>query len=108
MRISHSFAIVGALLALSCAGNEGTVAVDAQWNLTCPSESSVDCGSLGETCLGAIGQRATDLLERFDLKGMGHLMANIYFTHSCTFPILQTRLKMAVAFLKVSLGEFIY
>jgi hypothetical protein len=42
------------------------------------------------------------------LKGMGHLMANIYFTHSCTFPILQTRLKMAVAFLKVSLGEFIY
>jgi hypothetical protein len=39
---------------------------------------------------------------------MGHLMANIYFTHSCTFPTLQTRLKIAVAFLKVSLGEFIY
>src|SRR6056300_1587680 len=44
------------------------------------------------------------------LKGMGHLMANIYCwfrTQSCTFPTLQTRLKMAVAFLKVSLGEFI-
>ena len=37
------------------------------------------------------------------VKGMGHLMANIY----CTFPTLQTRLKIAVACLKVSLGEFI-
>lgn len=33
--------------------------VDAQWNLTCPADSEVDCGSLAtETCLGSVGQRA--------------------------------------------------
>lgn len=43
---------------LSCAGDNGTVAVDAQWNLTCPAGSPVGCGSLGDTCLGEVGQRA--------------------------------------------------
>jgi hypothetical protein len=47
------------LLTLSCAGDDGTVAVDAQWNLTCPVGSEVGCGSLAEdTCLGDVGQRA--------------------------------------------------
>ena len=32
--------------------------VDAQWNLTCPADTEVDCGSLAaETCLGSVGQR---------------------------------------------------
>jgi len=34
------------------------VLVDAQWNLTCPADTEVDCGSLAaETCLGSVGQR---------------------------------------------------
>ena len=32
--------------------------VDAQWNLTCPADREVDCGTLAtETCLGSVGQR---------------------------------------------------
>ena len=45
------------LLALSCADSGGSVVVDAQWNLSCPS-SGADCGSMSPlTCLGAGGQR---------------------------------------------------
>lgn len=49
------------LLALcaSCADGGGAVFVDAQYNLTCPADTAVDCGSFApETCLGAAGQRA--------------------------------------------------
>ena len=47
------------ILALSCAEDGGPVLVDAQWNLTCPADSEVDCGTLAtETCLGSVGQRA--------------------------------------------------
>lgn len=46
------------LLALACNGGNATVAVDAEWNLTCPVGSPVGCGSIGETCLGPVGQRA--------------------------------------------------
>jgi len=46
------------VLALSCAQDGGPVLVDAQWNLTCPADSEVGCGSLAaETCLGSVGQR---------------------------------------------------
>jgi hypothetical protein len=45
------------LLALSCADSGGPVAVDARWNLSCPS-SGVGCGSWAqETCIGNGGQR---------------------------------------------------
>ncbi|UCF45992.1 MAG: hypothetical protein JSU89_02100 [Myxococcales bacterium] len=45
------------LLVLSCADSGGPVAVDAQWNLSCPS-SGVGCGSWAqETCIGNGGQR---------------------------------------------------
>ena len=54
--------IIGAallLLALSCADSGGTVTVDAQWNLSCPSGGAAGCGTLAQdTCLGPIGQRA--------------------------------------------------
>jgi len=46
------------VLAFSCAQDGGPVLVDAQWNLTCPADSEVGCGSLAaETCLGSVGQR---------------------------------------------------
>ena len=48
-----------AVLLVSCASGEGAVFVDAQYNLTCPADTAVDCGSLApETCLGSAGQRA--------------------------------------------------
>ena len=48
-----------AALLVSCASSEGAVFVDAQYNLTCPADTAVDCGSLAQqTCLGAVGQRA--------------------------------------------------
>ena len=44
---------------MSCAGSGGPVSVDAEWNLTCPADSAVECGSLAQkTCLGSVGQRA--------------------------------------------------
>ncbi|MGD8824173.1 MAG: hypothetical protein PVI24_04270 [Myxococcales bacterium] len=40
------------LLVISCANEGGPVAVDATWNLTCPSGGEVDCGAPApETCL---------------------------------------------------------
>ena len=46
-------------LALSCAQNGGAVLVDAQWNLSCPAESAVECGSWAtNSCIGAGSQRA--------------------------------------------------
>ena len=51
--------LLAACLALSCAESGGAVTVDATWNLTCPMDSAVECGSLAsETCLGEFGQRA--------------------------------------------------
>jgi hypothetical protein len=47
------------VLLLSCAESGGPVLVDAEWNLTCPTDSAVDCpGAPAETCLGDGGQRA--------------------------------------------------
>jgi hypothetical protein len=47
------------LLLASCANGEGAVLIDAQYNLTCPLDTAIDCGSLApETCLGPAGQRA--------------------------------------------------
>lgn len=47
------------VLLLSCAESGGPVLVDAEWNLTCPTNSAVDCpGSPADTCLGDGGQRA--------------------------------------------------
>jgi hypothetical protein len=49
------------LLALSCADGTAPVAVDAQWNLTCPADTEVGCGALApETCLGSVGQRTIE------------------------------------------------
>jgi hypothetical protein len=40
-------------------GGVSPVAVDAEWNLTCPAGSAVDCGALvPNTCLGVVGQRS--------------------------------------------------
>jgi len=58
MRISRFACLFVSILALSCAEDGGPVLVDAQWNLTCPADTEVDCGSLAtETCLGSVGQR---------------------------------------------------
>jgi hypothetical protein len=47
------------LLALSCADSGGPVTVDAQWNLSCPTDGVVGCGAFApKTCLGSVGQRA--------------------------------------------------
>jgi len=47
------------LLALSCAESGGPASVDAQWNLTCPVGSDVECpGAPVETCLGEGGERS--------------------------------------------------
>ena len=47
------------LLALSCAESGGTVLVDVEYNLTCPDDTAVGCGSLAsDTCLGSVGQHA--------------------------------------------------
>jgi hypothetical protein len=52
-------ALPALLLALSCAESGGTVMVDVEYNLTCPDDTAVGCGSLApETCLGSVGQRA--------------------------------------------------
>ncbi len=58
------------VLALSCAQDGGPVLVDAQWNLTCPADSEVGCGSSAETCLGSVGQR-TILGEHGELACTG-------------------------------------
>ena len=57
MEIRRFACVMSALFAVSCGGNDGTVMVDAEWNLTCPSGSAVGCGSLGDTCLGPVGRR---------------------------------------------------
>jgi len=47
------------VLALSCAETGGPVSVNAEWNLTCPADSLVDCpGVPATTCLGDGGHRA--------------------------------------------------
>jgi hypothetical protein len=59
MKMSRLMCVVLPVLALSCAESGGPVLVDAPWNLTCPADSEVDCGTLApDTCLGAVGQRA--------------------------------------------------
>jgi hypothetical protein len=57
MKMSRVLCALLPLLALSCADSGGPVAVDARWNLSCPS-SGVGCGSWAqETCIGNGGQR---------------------------------------------------
>lgn len=59
MNTSRFACLFVSILGLSCAAEGGPVLVDAQWNLTCPADSEVDCGTLAtETCLGSVGQRA--------------------------------------------------
>ena len=59
MNTSRFVCLFVSILGLSCAEEGGPVLVDAQWNLTCPADSEVDCGTLAtETCLGSVGQRA--------------------------------------------------
>ncbi|MBT8465978.1 MAG: hypothetical protein HKP36_17025 [Myxococcales bacterium] len=59
LNTSRLLCLFVSILGLSCAEEGGPVLVDAQWNLTCPADSEVDCGSLAtETCLGSVGQRA--------------------------------------------------
>ncbi len=58
LRTTRFVGICCSLLGLACSGGNGTLAVDAEWNLTCPVGSPVGCGSIGDTCLGQVGQRA--------------------------------------------------
>jgi hypothetical protein len=59
MKMSRLMCVLVSVLALSCADSGGPVLVDAQWNLTCPADTGVDCGALApQTCLGTVGQRA--------------------------------------------------
>lgn len=52
MGTTRSLWPVLSLLVISCADGSGPVAVDARWNLTCPSGGSVGCGAPApETCL---------------------------------------------------------
>ena len=58
MKTSRLMCVLLPVLALSCAESGGPVLVDAEWNLTCPRDTEVDCGSLApETCLGTAGNR---------------------------------------------------
>ena len=59
MKTSRLMCLLLPALALSCAESGGPVYVDAQWNLTCPADSAVDCpGESTKSCLGTAGQRA--------------------------------------------------
>jgi hypothetical protein len=52
MKGSHFACFLVSLLVLSCADNDTTATVDAEWNLTCPDDREVGCGSLASgTCL---------------------------------------------------------
>jgi hypothetical protein len=53
MKFSHLACLLGSILVLSCADGDGTVRVVAEWNLSCPADTDVDCGSLADppTCL---------------------------------------------------------
>lgn len=71
MNTSRLACLLLSVLALSCAQDGGPALVDAQWNLTCPADSEVDCGSRApETCLGSVGQR-TILGEHGELACTG-------------------------------------
>jgi hypothetical protein len=57
-KISRIACLLLSALVISCAEDGAAVLVDAQWNLTCPADSEVDCGALApQSCLGAVGQR---------------------------------------------------
>ncbi|MBT8468268.1 MAG: hypothetical protein KJN97_05915 [Deltaproteobacteria bacterium] len=71
MNTSRLAGLLLSVLTLSCAQDGGPVLVDAQWNLTCPADSEVGCGSLAaETCLGSVGLR-TILGEHGELACTG-------------------------------------
>jgi hypothetical protein len=56
--IRRASSLAACLLLASCASGEGPVSVDSSWNLTCPVDSAVGCGSFAEsTCLGDFGHR---------------------------------------------------
>jgi hypothetical protein len=58
MKMGRLVCVLLPALLLSCAESGGSVVVDAQWNLSCPSGGGAGCGSLAdETCLGDGGQR---------------------------------------------------
>lgn len=57
--IRWALGLLIAALAVSCAEGDQAVSVESSWNLSCPVDSGVGCGSLApETCLGAGGQRS--------------------------------------------------
>lgn len=59
MKMSRLMCVLLPVLALSCAETGGPVSVNAEWNLTCPADSLVDCpGVPADTCLGDGGHRA--------------------------------------------------
>ena len=84
------FTTLAMLFALGCSeapggsgGSGGTggaadaVFVDAEWNLTCPADSAVDCGTLApQTCLGDLGQRSF-VGEHGQLACTGHPISAI-------------------------------
>ena len=53
MKVSRLSCLLMPMLALSCASNDSTVRVVAEWNLSCPADTDVDCGSFADppTCL---------------------------------------------------------
>ena len=70
MKTSRLMCLLLPALALSCAESGGSVYVDAQWNLTCPADREVDCGSLADIpCLGSGGRRAIVGEHRQELCG---------------------------------------
>ena len=57
--MSHFTALAGLALAASCAQDGGAVLVDARWNLGCPADTAVGCGSWAtDSCIGEATQRA--------------------------------------------------
>jgi hypothetical protein len=53
MKVSRLSCLLVSMFLLSCADSDGAVRVVAEWNLSCPADTDVDCGSLADppTCL---------------------------------------------------------
>lgn len=53
MKVSRLSCLLVSMLVLSCADTDNTVRVSAEWNLSCPADTDVDCGSFADppTCL---------------------------------------------------------
>ena len=53
MKASRFACLLVSMLALSCASSDAPVSVDAEWNLSCPGDTDVDCAPIADpqTCL---------------------------------------------------------